>query len=145
MLIVFNGCTISDSDDDFLIYYDGNYYTSTISDDYTYNSFWYPLREATVIDKAYVCNQYDINQIIGTIFQIERDSGGIITYQMNEVTDIAEVCVKFEDVNSLYYIGILATSNNGDLVFYNAHSKQSLYYLNESRKKLKTENFCNES
>ena len=47
---------------------------------------------------------------------------------MNEVTNQAEICVKFKGINALYYLGIIAYVDN-NVVFYDAHEFQSSFYL----------------
>ncbi|MDE6413104.1 MAG: hypothetical protein K2K42_04345, partial [Eubacterium sp.] len=74
-------------------------------------------------------NINDVSQIRNDIIYIEKNFNDIKSYQMKEVQDFAQLYVKFENINALYYIGILGLSNNGELVFYNAHYEQPLYYL----------------
>lgn len=205
IVVFFTGCVKINSDEKLLIYYNDKYYNSAISNDYTYNSFWYPLSEADVIDTAFVCsknddinklgkndeveikkfsdeslnmfishtdfwdewlycdtnfqfpslspdniesislkrfseekewidyynsdnciiihNQKDIDSIINHINNIKTSSKNQ-SYNMNEVNNQSEICIKFYGINALYYLGIIAFADN-NVVFYNAHEQQS--------------------
>lgn len=205
----FSGCINTNLDENLLIYYDGKYYDSFISSADTYNSFWYPLSEPDITDKAFTCNkddnidnfgkknevkiekfsdeeldmfishtdfwddwlfcdtnykfpslsaeniekialkkftedkdwvdyyksdscitiqnENDIDSIINSLNNIEKSSK-LKSYNMNEVNNQAEICVKFKGINALYYLGIIAHADN-NVVFYNAHTTQSLFYL----------------
>lgn len=207
--LYFSGCINTNSDEDFLIYYDGRYYNSCISDDYTYNSFWYPLSKVDITDTAFFCNKdddvdsiskgnkveikkfsdeeldmfiihtdfwddwlycdtnyefpslsadnidvislkkfskdkdwvdyyysddcitiqnkYDIENIINNLNNLNKSSKSQ-SYNLYEVNNQAEICVKFKGINALYYLGIVAYVND-NVVFYDAHTKQSLFYL----------------
>lgn len=206
---LFNSCAKNASDEDLLIYYDNKYYNSSISNDYTYNSFWYPLSDADIIDTAYACNKEDdvnklgkkdkveikkysdeelnmfilhtdfwddwlfcdenykfpslsaenieaialkkfsedkewadyynsddcitiqnndeIYSIINSLTNINKSSESQ-SFNMNEVSEESEICVKFKGINALYYLGIVAYANE-NVVFYDAHTKQSIFYL----------------
>lgn len=54
-IIMLSGC-VPKSEENTLIYYNGKYFDSFISEDYTYNSFWTALSTADIEDKAYLCN-----------------------------------------------------------------------------------------
>lgn len=204
-----SGCVNTNSDEDFLIYYDDKYYTSSISKYYSYNSFWYPLEKTDITDTAFICNEGDdINKLdksnkikisrfsdkelsmfilysdfwddwlyCDTSYELpilsleniesivirkfsedkewidyynesdcitikaEKDIDSVISsinsikksketksYSMNEVTNQAEICVKFKGINALYYLGIIAYVDN-NVVFYDAHEFQSSFYL----------------
>lgn len=207
--ICFHGCINMNSDKKLLIYYDGQYYNSSISNDYAYNSFWYPLKEATISDKAFTCNENDdvdkldkrneieikkfsdeelnmfisytdfwddwlfadtnykfpslssdniemialknfsqdkewidyyysddcvviqnkndIENIINTLNNLDK-SNNAQSYNMNEVNNQAEICVKFKEINALYYLGIIAYADD-NVVFYNSHGKINSFYL----------------
>lgn len=195
------------SDEKYLIYYNDNYYDSYISKEYTYNSFWYPLCEADITDKAFICNRNDNINELGNeneveikkfsdeelsmfilytdfwrdwlycntnykipeftednieeivlkkgnetrkwidyynsnsyiAFQEQNDINSVLnglnnmktqekSYDFGEVQNKIEICVKFKDVNALYYIGIVAFVDN-NVVFYNSHEKINSFYL----------------
>ncbi len=207
-LVLFNfvGCIKMNSDEKYLIYYNGNYYDSYITDDYTYNSFWYTLCKADITDTAYTCNKNDNLSELGkneieiqrfsdeelsmfilhndfwgewlycnidykmpeiTVNNIEKivlkkatetsewidyynsdtcialekqnDINTVLTslknrktnknsYDFNEVKNQTEVCIKFQGINALYYIGIIAFVDD-NVVFYNSHEKINSFYL----------------
>lgn len=59
IVLFFTGCININSDEKLLIYYDDKYYNSAISNNYTYNSFWYPMSKADIIDTAFICSKND--------------------------------------------------------------------------------------
>lgn len=205
----FSGCINNNLNEKFLLYYNDKYYDSYVSEDYSYNSFWYPLSEADITDNASFCNynndvdkngkrnkveikifsdpelnmfishtdfwgdwlycdtnykfpslsaeniekiaikkfstdkdwvdyyksddciiiqdENDIDSIISSLNSVKK-SNKIKSYNMNEVYNQAEICIKFKGINALYYIGIVAYADN-NVVFYNSHKTQSRFYL----------------
>lgn len=71
----------------------------------------------------------DIDSVISSINNIEKSKNNK-TYSINEVTNQAEICVKYKGINALYYLGIIAYVDN-NVVFYDAHEIQSSFYLIE--------------
>lgn len=72
-------------------------------------------------------NQNDIDNIINHLNNIKKSSKKQL-YSINEVNNQSEICVKFYEINALYYLGIIAYADD-NIVFYDAHEQQSYFSL----------------
>ncbi len=64
VILILSGCS-AQSVEKPLVLYNGRYYNSYISEDYTYSSFWYPLNEADITDTAYYCGKGEDTEKLG--------------------------------------------------------------------------------
>lgn len=78
-------------------------------------------------DCVVIQNKNDIENIINTLNNLDK-SNNAQSYNMNEVNNQAEICVKFKEINALYYLGIIAYADD-NVVFYNSHGKINSFYL----------------